>query len=899
MMVQFMCWIASHGECQRFGATSTGRYRTDFNGLSLERSGLLPSPGLRADRVFGIAQASTEFVYHSLSMLDDPGMAEQYSFWQSIFGPEQHGRLYYFSVADRSGFLQRPEIPIGNFLRLKSFFVTLEEQACGNLISRLRDEGCEQPWPADPPPTLCVRVPVAFAQKIFEGEWSHFALPEPALEQLFHGAERQRSRLMGWSHCPFSAINFAQPPFPPAGTAEPFTHATASFVADTVRMCYARLTSAGVQDADLLQCCHYAAHYLQSFQDELDPANAQASALAIRGRLSSTSSRLPYNALFLVKCLILCFHLRDASTLRRVLERAVDIIVPTGFAEAVLQPLKGGELKVPSASKISRARLTVDVGFMLSRQEANKSTMRNSVQYVMADSSVQGHHDFELIRSTRLDLSMASDMFLAALELVKVWANQVEGHVANQGYDLSSHERRLYDVICPGLSTHLFPSVVIGCGHASLYHKFHSLMHAFWLETGDAVSLADFAKSVFSFTTDQGTEASFSKVPVVKVSTLFPWVPVPGPFEVIEEHAWAPPPDAAALHHAAQIDLSASVGIPGMLHIVHNSSRDLARGMPNFDPVVSQIQHVSRLLRRHGSRERLLQTCYNDPAGRVLQASIRKFHAKVNVGRWGSLAECVKQLLELEPILRWGWDMSKYGQARHDAAEGIGVDIRVVDGAITCANFWGYLRMLSSLTRMVQAALTWSESCICHGQLDFRELPPDVRQQWARCPLRGCRAPELAAGEFMTVLRQVSSSSLAHFMTTLPRDIDAAARASLLDEYQRGKSHLLFVLSMRLQHWRVAPWSIFGCAHLNTRTSKDFVRRSLGLASQHPLVLEFQTGELAEQANHYLAEGSNLKELPLLSQFFSKLLFCPIAERPVEGDHAQARPASSIIPSHP
>ena len=489
---------------------------------------------------------------------------------------------------------------------------------------------------------------------------------------------------------------------------------------------------------------------------------------------------------------MLCFHLRDASALHKVLERAVEVIVPKGFAEAVLQPLRSGELKVPSASKISRARMTVDFAFMLSRQEVNKANLSNAIQYVLADSSVQGHHDFELIRSTRLDLNLASNMFSAALELFQLWGSlsanrdRSDRDFIEQGYELSSRERELFDVICPGLSTHLFPSVVIGSGHASLYHKYHSLMHALWLETGDAVSLAAFAKSIFSFTTDQGTEASFSKIPAIKVSTLFPWIPIPGPLEeaVLDEHEWAPGPDAADLHHAAQIDLSASIGVPGMLHFVHNSSKDLSRGMPKFDLVIAQMQHVSRLLRRRDSRERLLKTCFSDPTGRVLQASIRKFDAKLNVGRWGSVAECVSQLLEIEPILRWGWDLSKYGQtARYGQdASFEGVDVRAIDDAVTSPVFWGYVRMLASLTNMVSAALTWCEACPCDGHLKFRELPSDIRKQWAKCPLRGCRGPELAAGEFLNVLRRVSSSSLAHFMTTLPRDVPAADRASLLDE---------------------------------------------------------------------------------------------------------------------
>ena len=290
-VVHFTCWVVSSGDCQRFGSTSTGRYRTDFNGLSLERLGQERGPGIIADKVYGIVQASTEFVYHSLALLESPGQSEQYGFWQSIFGPALHGRLYYFSVGKRIALQHRPEIPIGNFLRLKTFFVNLEDSASACLLSQLQEEGSCEPWAQDSKRVLCVRIPVAFAELIFadiRDRWSYFALPDPALDQLFHGAQRERSRIMGWKHCPFSATDFVQPPFPAAAVdGEAFTHATAEFAADTIRHCFASLQSGSLQCEDLLESCHRAAHCLQSFVDELDPANAQASCLAIRGRVSA------------------------------------------------------------------------------------------------------------------------------------------------------------------------------------------------------------------------------------------------------------------------------------------------------------------------------------------------------------------------------------------------------------------------------------------------------------------------------------------------------------------------------------------------------------------------------------------------------------------------------------
>ena len=79
-MVTFLCWVCSHGESQRFGSTATGRYKTDFNGLSLARLGREHRPDLKADQVFGLVQASTDFTYHSLAILGSPGKQSSMDF---------------------------------------------------------------------------------------------------------------------------------------------------------------------------------------------------------------------------------------------------------------------------------------------------------------------------------------------------------------------------------------------------------------------------------------------------------------------------------------------------------------------------------------------------------------------------------------------------------------------------------------------------------------------------------------------------------------------------------------------------------------------------------------------------------------------------------------------------
>ena len=162
--------------------------------------------------------------------------------------------------------------------------------------------------------------------------------------------------------------------------------------------------------------------------------------------------------------------------------------------------------------------------------------------------------------------------------------------------------------------------------------------------------------------------------------------------------------------------------------------------------------------------------------------------------------------------------------------------------------------------------------------------------------MRGCKAPELAAGEFETMLRDLHNTNASELLSSLPRDISQASRAFILQEFERGRAHLVFVLTLRLQHWRDAPYCVFGCAHLSPEVSKRHLRRCLDMDMPHasPLLTQLQQSPVREQAEQYL-DGASIQQLPDLLHFLGMLRYCPIAERAVEGDHAQAPGKREVV----
>ena len=113
-VVKLACWVATHGEQQRWGcAVSGSRYTTDWNGCSLaclgdaERAALRGHPlgaSLTHNQVLGVAQIEAGSMFHPLHVLDGT-QKQQHSFWQAVFGSEAlRGSLYYFRVSNAVAF---------------------------------------------------------------------------------------------------------------------------------------------------------------------------------------------------------------------------------------------------------------------------------------------------------------------------------------------------------------------------------------------------------------------------------------------------------------------------------------------------------------------------------------------------------------------------------------------------------------------------------------------------------------------------------------------------------------------------------------------------------------------------------------------------------------------------
>lgn len=136
------------------------------------------------------------------------------------------------------------------------------------------------------------------------------------------------------------------------------------------------------------------------------------------------------------------------------------------------------------------------------------------------------------------------------------------------------------------------PTVQLGFGRATLAHKFQAIMHAFLLMSPNVAAFVELVGSVVSWTSDYGVEVGFSRILPLAVADVFPFLQEhvdesggevdfaadpPAQEETEVDFAASIPmaPSAPTRLREAQIDVSHSFEVPGVLHILHNAGRGL------------------------------------------------------------------------------------------------------------------------------------------------------------------------------------------------------------------------------------------------------------------------------------------------------------------------------------
>eukprot|EP00439_Symbiodinium_sp_Y106_P026235 s8251_g3.t1 len=222
-----------------------------------------------------------------------------------------------------------------------------------------------------------------------------------------------------------------------------------------------------------------------------------------------------------------------------------------------------------------------------------------------------------------------------------------------------------------------------------------------------------------------------------------------------------------------------------------------------------------------------------------------------------------------------------------------GPNLDVASEAIWSVTFWSYIRMVAELADFVGHVENWFQSCSCHSsETSERRLRQLIHRG---CPLRGLRAPELAADAFEPFLRELSALSAAAVALTC-RATTPADKAWILEDFECGRQHLLFSFIMQTACWSHLPHKLCAIGHSSPEVARvhgatclrmwaNMSQEQQGCSHKLTQLLLCRGNRLEQQLRDFV-QGTPLTALPQLARMAARLRFIPLSEKRIEGRHA-------------
>jgi hypothetical protein len=253
---------------------------------------------------------------------------------------------------------------------------------------------------------------------------------------------------------------------------------------------------------------------------------------------------------------------------------------------------------------------------------------------------------------------------------------------------------------------------------------------------------------------------------------------------------------------------------PGIKHMCANSLKDATNVMAAFPQFWSQLRQLEMVLRNKDRRRRLQETCFHNSAFYDLFST---WTQSLKSWRWHDLVDFLQALLPLEGPLREGWSLAKWNSVGKQKAcqEGDSADeydASKLDQALRSSFFWEYAGMLRDLGEATERLSHWAEGCECHEGKNSQG-----------CPMKGCRAPDFAAGVPSKLLeesqRLLDSKMLVKLGRLAPPD-----RQALLQDYNLGRAKLELTCHVKLSLWGLIPWKLCGIASSNVLIARQIAQ---------------------------------------------------------------------------
>ena len=211
-------------------------------------------------------------------------------------------------------------------------------------------------------------------------------------------------------------------------------------------------------------------------------------------------------------------------------------------------------------------------------------------------------------------------------------------------------------------------------------------------------------------------------------------------------------------------------------------------------------------------RERFIACC---AGSREDVALLGTWSSTLKSLRWEAIENFTTDLLRVEALLRQAWNLEKFmagnGQ-RHKrfsaTTTDYGPNLDAINKTIQDERFWSGVAFVHDLAYEAEYIGKWAESCSCCSSA--------VERRANTCPYRGCRAPELASGEWRRKLQHLLMRSRARMSAYLVQSPNS--RQADFEGWAAARSKLWSGLHIKLAYWRQLPWRLCALSHTNPAT---------------------------------------------------------------------------------
>eukprot|EP00969_Alexandrium_andersonii_P179671 7941627-Alexandrium_andersonii.AAC.1 len=196
--------------------------------------------------------------------------------------------------------------------------------------------------------------------------------------------------------------------------------------------------------------------------------------------------------------------------------------------------------------------------------------------------------------------------------------------------------------------------------------------------------------------------------------------PAPEPQVPPLPSSWVDPASVFEDPGGACISFDRGLSFTGMQHVIHNATEGLSAVLPRYHEFVFLAKQVCKFIRGRDTKPKLVQRIFSGPVTSHFQPLVHAFKGHIFLGRWGTVAFSVPELLRIEHALVYSWDKQKF-LGREDARgrdDGAASDtarlVADVDKAVSSKLWWCWLKMADLLCSALRAATAWLEACPCH-----------------------------------------------------------------------------------------------------------------------------------------------------------------------------------------